>query len=268
MLVDYHTHHYRCGHAEGNLVDYVEAAIAAGLAEIGLSDHSPIYHLGDDPHPRPHTAMSQSELPAYIAELRAVQERYADRITVRLGVESDYVLGWDAHYRSLWSQYPLDYVIGSVHWLNSWSIFEPQLPPGRTAEEVYVEYLHTTQAAARSGVYDIIGHLDCLKTAGHLPERAITPLLEETVRVLAECDVTVELNTSGWRKSIAECYPRAELLACCQHYGVPVTLSSDAHAPTHVGYGFDAAVSLLADIGFTEIATFARRKRWMVPLAR
>lgn len=52
MLVDYHTHHYRCGHAEAQLDEYVAAAIAAGIDEIGLSDHSPIYHLGNNPHAR------------------------------------------------------------------------------------------------------------------------------------------------------------------------------------------------------------------------
>jgi histidinol-phosphatase (PHP family) len=266
MIVDYHTHHYRCGHAEGELAEYVEAAINAGLDEIGLSDHSPIYHLGSDPHPRPHTAMSQLDLPHYMVEIQSVQQRFADQITVRLGVESDYVLGWDEHYRALWQQYPLDYVIGSVHWLGTWSIFNPELPRGRTAADVYDEYLHTTQAAARSGVYNIIGHLDCLKTAGHILDFGITPLLEETVRVLAECNVVVELNTSGWRKSIADCYPRAELLACCHHYGVPVTLSSDAHAPSQVASGYDRAINLLRDIGYREIAIFEQRTRRMVPL--
>jgi histidinol-phosphatase (PHP family) len=267
MLVDYHTHHYRCGHAQGELDDYVVAALAAGLDEIGLSDHSPIYHFGDDPHPLPGTAMSQHELPRYVEAMADVRARFAGRITVRLGVESDYLPGWDAHYRNLWHQYPLDYAIGSVHWLGRWSIFSPQLPPGRTAQEVYEEYLLATQAAARSGAYDIIGHLDCLKTKGHIPDMTITPLLDATVRVLAECGVTVELNTSGWRKPIVECYPRPELLACCHHYGVPVTLSSDAHFPEHVGAGFARAVELLKEIGYGEIATFVGRKRVMVPFS-
>ena len=266
MLVDYHTHHYRCGHADAQLEAYVEAAIAAGLDEVGLSDHSPIYHLGDDPHPLPSTAMSQAELPAYMSDMVKARDRFADRISVRLGVESDYVLGWDAHYRNLWRQYPLDYVIGSVHWLERWSIFDPHLPLGRTADDVYAEYLYVTQAAARSGAYDIIGHLDCLKTAGHIRDMTMTPLLEETVRVLAECHVTVELNTSGWRKSIAECYPRAELVACCHQYGVPMTLGSDAHTPAHVAYAFEAAIKLLRDVGYREIATFTQRERHMVPL--
>ena len=268
MLVDYHTHHYRCGHATGHMDDYVEAAIAAGLDEVGLSDHSPIYHFAGDPQPRPQGAMHQAELPAYVDEMQQVRERFAGRISVRLGVESDYVLGWDAHYRRLWQQYPLDYVIGSVHWLDHWSIFDPRLPPDRGAAQVYEEYLHTTQAAARSGVYDIIGHLDCLKTAGHILDFAITPLLEETVRVLAESGVAIELNTSGWRKPIKECYPRAELLARCCHYGVPVTLGSDAHTPGDVGHRFADAIALLQDVGYREYATFAARRRRMVPLEK
>ncbi|MDQ5853087.1 MAG: histidinol-phosphatase HisJ family protein [Chloroflexota bacterium] len=266
MLADYHTHHFRCGHATGQMDDYVEAAIAAGLDEIGLSDHAPIYHFEGDPHPRPQGAMSQTELPAYIEDMQRVRDRFAGRIGVRLGVESDYVLGWDDHYRRLWQQYPLDYVIGSVHWLEHWSIFDPVLPPNRDAAQVYAEYLYTTQAAARSGVYDIIGHLDCLKTAGHIPDLSITPLLEETVRVLAASGVAIELNTSGWRKPFNDCFPRAELLACCCHYGVPVTLGSDAHTPDDVAYRFADAIALLQDVGYREFATFASRKRRMVPL--
>jgi histidinol-phosphatase (PHP family) len=198
--------------------------------------------------------------------MQQVRERFAGRITVRLGVESDYVLGWDEHYRKLWRQYPLDYVIGSVHWLDRWSIFSDDLPPGRSADEVYAEYLHTTQAAARSGAYDIIGHLDCLKTRGHLPQLFFTPLLDETLRVLAECNVAIELNTSGWRKSCAECYPGPELLARCSRYGVPVTLGSDAHKPGLVGAGFAQATALLREAGYREIVTFERRERRSIAL--
>lgn len=267
MRVDYHTHHYRCGHARGNLSDYVEAAIARGLDEIGLSDHSPIYHLGPNPHIHPQTAMSQHELPNYIREMLEVRDRYAGHITVRLGVESDAVPGWEEHFRQLWRQYPLDYVIGSIHWLGRWSIFAKQRPADRPLPDLYEEYLHTTQAAARSGAYDIIGHLDCIKTEGHLPDRAVPPLLDETVRVLAETGVAVELNTSGWLKPIADCYPRAELLERCHHWGVPVTLGSDAHDADLVGSHFDQAVALLREIGYREIATYKQRLRHMVPLA-
>lgn len=268
MLLDYHTHHYRCGHARGNMEDYIQEAIAKGLSEIGLSDHSPICHLGDDPHPVPGTAMSQHEFPRYYEEMRLLKEKYAGTIAVKLGVESDYVLDYDEHYRRLWAQYPLDYVIGSVHWLGTWNIFYPQLPPGRTAMDIYLEYLHTTRRAASSGIYDIIGHLDCLKTRGHLPDRAVIPPLEETIRTLAESGVAIELNTSGWRKDCDECYPRAGLLERCHHWGVPVTLGSDSHDPHLVAAGFDRAIGLLSDIGYTHIASFTERRRTMIPIDR
>lgn len=267
MRVDYHTHHYRCGHARGHMAEYIEAAIARGIDEVGLSDHGPIYHLGPNPHAAPRTAMSQHELPNYINEMIELRDRYAGRITVKLGVESDAVAGWGDHFRDLWRRYPLDYVIGSIHWLGDWSIFAPRLPKGRSVEALYEEYLYATQEAARSGAYDIIGHLDCLKTSGHLPDRSMIPLLDDTVRVLAETGVAVELNTSGWRKPICECYPRVELLERCHHWGVPITLGSDAHEPQHVGCQFDEAVALLREIGFREIATFTSRQRRMMPLA-
>ncbi|AWN22145.1 histidinol phosphate phosphatase [Deinococcus irradiatisoli] len=266
MLVDYHTHHHRCGHATGQMAEYVETAVAAGLSEIGLSDHSPIYHLGPDPHVRPGTAMSQHEFAAYLREMDEVREQFAGRIQVRLGVESDYVLGWDEHYRELWRPHPLDYVIGSVHWLGEWNIFSPSLPEGRSPADIYQEYLHTTQAAARSGAYDILGHLDALKTRGHLAELGITPLLEETVRVIAESGVAIELNTSGWRKGLGEPYPSEAWLALCCHHGVPVTLGSDAHRPQDVGAGFAEAVALLKRVGYKSIVRFELRQQFEVPL--
>lgn len=267
MRVDYHTHHYRCGHARGTLPEYVESAITAGLDEIGLSDHAPVYYMGDDPHPLTWYAMSQHDLFGYIAEVLELRARYAGKIRVRLGIESDYIDGWGNFFRDHWRQFPMDYVIGSIHWLGEWGIFDRNGgPAGRTPDEAYAEYLHLTQALARSGAYDIVGHLDAIKTEGYMPDRTITPLLDETVRVLAETGMTVELNTSGWRKPCAEPYPRAELLERCHHWGVPVTLGSDSHDPRDVGHKAEEAVSLLKEIGFREIATFDQRHRSMVPL--
>ena len=42
MKNNYHTHHYLCGHAIGNVEDYVLVAIKEGFNEIGISDHGPI----------------------------------------------------------------------------------------------------------------------------------------------------------------------------------------------------------------------------------
>lgn len=266
MLADYHTHHERCGHAAGKMADYVEAAIEAGLAEIGLSDHAPLFHVPGDPHPVPQGAMHQDQWIPYLREMMWLRERYAGRIQVRLGVESDFIVGWSGFYRRLWSRWPLDYVIGSVHWLGDWNIFSPKLPEGRSAEEMVEAYLLATQEAARSGAFQIIGHLDCIKTSGHLPSTEVTPLVEETIEVLAECDVAIELNTSGWRKPCADAYPNREWLACAADKGVPVTLGSDAHRPGLVGADFDRALALLRECGYTHLAFFEQKRRRLLPI--
>lgn len=264
MLVDYHTHHYRCGHASGTLADVVECAIERGLSEIGLSDHSPIFHF-DEPHPFPKTAMHPDEFPNYVREMAEVRDQYKDRIQVRLGVESDYILGWDDFYRDLWAKYPLDYVIGSVHWLERWNVFWTELPEGKDAERIYHEYFESVQAAAQSGIFDILGHLDVPKTSSHMTGE-LTPLVRETLEVIADSGVAIELNTSGWRKPVGDCYPSREILGYAAKLGIPVTLGSDAHSPELVGAGFDRALALLHECGFKQIAAFSERKRTMFPI--
>lgn len=264
MLVDYHTHHYRCGHASGTLEDVVKSALARGLTEIGLSDHSPIYHF-DEPQPFPNTAMHPDELPRYVDEMLELRERYAGRIAVRLGIESDYILGWDDFYRELWDGYPLDFVIGSVHWLGRWNVFWRELPDGKSCEQIYEEYFLTVQAAAKSGIFSILGHLDVPKTSGHMNGQ-LTPIVRETLHVIKEADVALELNTSGWRKTVNECYPSPEILRYAAELGIPVTLGSDAHSPDLVGADFDRALNLLARCGFQAIARFEGRRRYMIPI--
>ena len=44
MLTNYHTHTFRCQHANGTVEDYVREAIAKGFDILGMSDHVPYPH--------------------------------------------------------------------------------------------------------------------------------------------------------------------------------------------------------------------------------
>ena len=269
-MYDYHTHHERCGHAAGSLRDYIESAIAKGLRGIGLSDHSPIYHLGDNPHALPRTAMAQGELSVYFAEMAALRDEYRGIIDVRLGIESDYVPGWGEHYRKMWRGFNLDYVLGSVHFVGgAWSLFQRKLPLGYTTESAFREYFDNVIGAARSGAYDILAHFDVIKTFGHVPAQIteFEPNVRAAVEALAEAGMAMELNTSGWRKSIDEQYPSRWILEHAKRCGVPIVLGSDAHHPNDVAGDFDRAVELLHEVGFRDVATFRNRERTLVPLS-
>lgn len=73
MKFDLHTHHFRCGHADGTIRDYIEAGIAAGLSVIGISDHTPYFgHKAEQAFP--HIAMAKSEIVNYVEEVLSLQK--------------------------------------------------------------------------------------------------------------------------------------------------------------------------------------------------
>lgn len=266
MFVDYHTHHARCGHAVGELEEYVQSAIKLGYKHIGLSDHMPLLHVDPDTY-LPEMAMLMDELPRYVEECLRLKDKYKDQIEVRVGLEGDYIEGFEADIERIVQAYPWDYVIGSVHFLGEWDVTDyRQLAgwDGRDVYEVYEQYYDAVQKAARTGFYDFIGHVDVIKRFGRVPERDVTELERQTLDVIKEQGLAIELNASGLRTPAEEMFPSRRMLEYCYEQGIPLTLGSDAHQPERVGQYLDEARALLREIGFKQLATFLQRERVMI----
>ncbi|WP_026690790.1 histidinol-phosphatase [Alteribacter aurantiacus] len=266
MYIDYHTHHDRCGHASGTLREVVEKAIEKGFDHIGLSDHSPLFMDKRD-HANPNMTMAKSQFPVYVEEMLLLREEYKNKIDVRIGVESDYIEGLEDRYISIYEKYPLDYIIGSVHYFDGFHVYDPRRwHRGEICvDEEYRKYLKLVQKAAKSGMFDILGHIDAIKGLNHKAQSDLTPLLEETAQVIAESGVVVELNTSGLRKC-GEIFPSSAMLKLLHDREVAFTFGSDAHSPEELGYGWKESMDVLLSLGVRELATFKARKREMVPI--
>lgn len=268
MKFDLHTHHERCGHATGTIEDYIRAAIDCGLQAIGISDHSP-YFANPQDQPHPNVAMAKSEFPRYIEEVLRLKEKYKNKIDVLLGVESDYFPKHAKVYQHEYNKYPFDYIIGSVHVVEGVSIFNRNRWNGLTEQEkirVKDTYHDLIEQSARSGMFDILGHIDAMK--GYYPEFSSIPShnLESVIRVIGECDIAIEINTSGNTKDVGGWYPSDEILELALHAGVKVTMGSDAHIPSRVGDEFEQVTTRLKEIGFKEWVYFKQRQRIAVPL--
>ncbi|WP_405160839.1 histidinol-phosphatase [Nocardia sp. NBC_01499] len=264
-MFDLHTHHNRCGHGEGTLRQMIEAAIEAGLDTIGLSDHSPFFAEPVD-HFKPWVAMAKSEFPKYVTEAVALRAEYRERITVLVGVESDF---FDDHcdlYRQIYSHYPLDYIIGSVHVLGDRDIFDPARWIEADLLEQKESYCAAVGRSARSGLFDILGHVDAIK--GDCPEIAEirTPAVDRMLRDIAESDVVMEINTSGSTKQVGGWYPSPDVLERAAFYGVKVTFGSDAHRPDRIGDDFEAVRNHLYELGYRDWYVFRDRVRHRRPL--
>ena len=72
--------------------------------------------------------------------------------------------------------------------------------------------------------------------------------------------MAIELNTNGLRKC-EEIFPALPLVERARAAGLPVTLASDAHVPSHVGHAFEAAADWAARAGYEEASYFVARKQ-------
>ncbi len=265
MKFDYHTHHYRCGHAKGDIRDYIETAIERGLQILGISDHSPWFYREDAYSSR--IVMPKEEFSHYVNEVLELKKEYENQIEVLLGVESDFVPSHLQLYQSVYEQYPFDYIIGSVHATNNMSIFNRDRWKNLNEKQLLLEkelYFNLIEQSARSGMFEILGHIDAMKR--HFPgfNQLETAALDKCLKTISECDVAIEVNTStagelGWQPSV-------DILERAYFYNVKVTFGSDAHHPERVGDQFNEVKEQLKHIGFKYWCIFRGRKRESIPL--
>jgi histidinol-phosphatase (PHP family) len=259
LPADLHMHTPLCRHAVGEPVEYARIADAAGLPEIGFSDHSPMARDDFD-----NWRMKISELDEYVAKVRRAQELFP-QLTIRLALEVDYLPGHENWIRELAARHPWDYFIGSVHYVSE--TFDIDNPAKlsewkkRDAFEVWKIYFERLTQAAESKLFDIIGHCDLPKKFGIRPAQDCTPLYEMFLDAVAKNDLAIELNTAGLRKECKEIYPSKPILQLAFARHIPITFGSDAHAPEEVGSNFVEAMELAHSVGYSETVRFHQRQR-------
>jgi histidinol-phosphatase (PHP family) len=274
MLTDYHLHlrpddentpAARYFTAE-NVDRYLAAAAAAGIEELGVSEHVYRFRQALDLWRHPlWVENANDDLDAYCAFVRTTP--------LKLGIECDYIRGVEDRTAELLGGRGLDYVVGSIHFIGEgnaavdhegWDVWE-----GGDPDEIWRRYFEMLAECARSGLFDILAHPDLVKVWGRarpLPEMDLRSYYEPAVEAIAESGIAVELSTAGLRKPVGELYPARAFAEMCVEAGVPFALSSDAHLPAQVGFEYDRAVKFLDSLGVEEICVFEGRQRTLAPL--
>lgn len=257
MKIDLHNHTLLCNHAEGSVDAYVEAAIDKRIDVFGFSDHAPMYF---DPDYRMHF----DQMALYHTMVMNAKKKYADAIDILFGYEVDFLPG---HMDERVLNAEVDYLIGSVHFIDDWGFDNPEFI-GRYDKEnidfVWQRYFDLIETMARSGHFDIVGHLDLIKIFKYMPKQPVTAIAENALKAIKEADMVLEINVAGYRKPIKEAYPSQALLARAHALNIPITFASDAHKPEQVGLFRDEAETLAKQVGYTQCATFHKRKRSII----
>jgi histidinol-phosphatase (PHP family) len=275
VLTDYHVHLRRDEIAEtpasdwftaANADRYREAAADRGIAELGVSEH--VYRFQQALEVWDHEFWREcatDDLDAYCQFVR-------EETDLKLGIEADFVPGREDRMAALLDGRGWDYVVGSVHFLGETAVDYDRYDvwtTGDSADRVWRKYFEWLGEAAMSGLFDVLAHPDLVKHWGRerpWPERDPRYYYEVAMEGIAESGVAVEVSTAGLRKPVGEIYPARAFLEMVVDAGNPIVLSSDAHTPEQLGYGYDRALELLDSLGVTELSVFEGRARRLEPI--
>jgi len=258
---DYHVH-TTFSDGEGTVAECVEAAIAAGLPEIGIADHlAPV-----QPTPWDSATIPLQLLDGYVEAVLDAAEDYPE-IRVLLGLEAEYVPEQEAELDKLLSAYPFQYAVLGVHVVHGFAFDDPDLrgdPRWGDPDALLAEYYRVVRRAAEYGHFDVLAHIDYIGLWGHRPGPAALREIGAALDALAAAGSAMELNTDRITDPAGVMYPSGDLLreACAR--GIPLVISSDAHEAAHVGRLWDEAVANARAAGY--VSTLRLSDRSLVPL--
>ncbi len=265
MHTSYHVHS-KWSDGRNTLEELSAAARSAGLAEWGTSDHIVLRPDGF----LVSWTMDPARLPAYVEAVRAIQASAPPEQPVRLGLELDYFPGRERELRELLADYPFDYVMGSVHYVDGLNVDSDHeqwqsLSPERV-NEVWRGYWTRVAGMARSGLYTFAAHLDIAKTFARYPTADLGPEIATALDEIARAGMAVEVNTSGWGRACAEPYPSQALLTACLARGIPSLVNADAHGVEHLTRYLDRGLDWLRSAGYRQVVRFKRRRQRFFPI--
>lgn len=226
MLSNYHTHTKRCKHAKGDDEEYVMHALEAGIKSLGFSDHAPM------PFPDGYVSyykMENSEATEYVSSIRALRDKYKEKINIRVGLEAEYYPeNFDASVK-YWRELGIEYIILGQHFALApeWDdARHPSFSP--SGNEELLSYTDLCCEALKTGKFTYFAHPDVLGYTGtdaRLYERCVTRL----VQTANDTETPLEVNLLGLRTD--RHYPNERFWEIASKYRPKVIFGVDAHSP-------------------------------------
>ena len=261
MYSDQHLHCIYSGDSETPAEDEVNKAVSLGMEHICFTDHHDPFVNSDIDF--------ELDFPSYLDGIGKLRTAHADRIDIGIGLELGLQTHIKDHLVSLSEAYPLDFIIGSIHFVDGLDPYYPEyfVKYGKNA---YTRYFETVLENLKiMSCFDSLGHLDYIVRYGKGSDLTYSyeeyaHLIDPILRILIDRGIALECNTGGMSRGLPEPNPCYDIFRRYRQMGGElITLGSDAHDPSTLGCYFEEAGEMLRSIGFTHYAVYHGRKPHM-----
>ena len=233
MKTNYHTHSEYCGHAEGSLENYIEKACSLGLTDLGFAEHAPF------PGNPFGMRMDFNSLPNYVAELKALRNKYACQIQLHIGLEIEYLEAYAAYYPILFSQYGIEYLIMGQHFFmgpdrKCYNLYDNSFP-----SSYLITHAKNMLKGMESGNFKYIAHPDLMFIRDYGMDASCKEAISTLLGGCEKGNFMLELNANGFRRGKQEYsdglrfpYPVDVFWQEVAKTDIPVIIGSDSHSPS------------------------------------
>ncbi|MBO3799948.1 MAG: histidinol-phosphatase [Candidatus Brockarchaeota archaeon] len=261
MKINYHIHTV-FSDGSSSITDYCKTAIQRGFEEIAFTDHLTVFPDGStETH-----SLNTLKIEDYVREVKAASGKYRDRVTIRLGVEVDYIPGNEEIVERILKNYDFDLVIGSVHFVDSICIdssrqraLVEKMVRENGFDSLYSKYLRLVGMAVETGFFDIVGHMDLVKIWGFTPADGFEDE-QKALELIKERKLCLEVSSRGLRQPVSSIYPSPRILKRACELGIPITIGTDAHSIGEIDYAYNVLIEYIRTIGYEHITTFSKRR--------
>lgn len=264
----FHSHTEFCD-GRATMEAFAREVVARGFTHYGFSPHCPLPIVSP-------CNMRREDVGRYLSEVDRIKGEYGGHCRFYAAMEVDYLgESFGPSSREI-SELPLDYVIGSVHFVANrkgrlvdvdgrFESFRRKMRDYFDDDIRYVceAFYARSLAMVEAGGFDIIGHFDKIgQNASYFQpgiedeewyQALVSDLVDRIISHNArhpERPLTVEINTKAYADHSGRLFPHPRHWGRLAEAGVPLIVNSDAHVPALIDASREMTFSMLEQAGW------------------
>jgi len=270
QLISFHGGHsgQYCSHARDLLEDIINRYIELGFLKVGITEHIPpiadAFCYPDETKLNLTADALYTRFKEYISNMNHLKKKYASKIKLFIGMETETYAGSVAHVKRLISTFQPDYIVGSVHHIDDICFDYSKDEYERIAfncgsyEVMYEKYFDLQYEMIKELKPFVVGHFDLIRIFDtDYEKRLLLPQIVQKINrnltLIKELNLVMDFNLRALSKGAKEPYITSSILKKAGELGIRVVPGDDSHGVKEAGCHVGKAIEILKALGFATL---------------